>query len=345
MPEADEAGENLSADLSAVKRRIAEVVRVLDNFGALRHPQRTRSEYMQQLKRDCTLYYGYNAFMIDTFFNLFSPAETLEMLEANEVRRPMTLRTNSIKTRRRELAAALIDRGVNLDPIGKWTKVGLVVYESTVPIGATPEYMAGHYMRQVRLRDATMLAFCLDSSNGSCLCVLVDCVYSQQGARAHLNRECGICMLPLHDLPGLTKTRMRRVSTKEKRPEKERKSMMLKPWSSLQGASSFLPCLALAPQQGESIVDMAAAPGGKTTYLAAMMRNKGCIFANEVSKDRLSSIQGNLHRMGVSNTIVCSYDGKDLPKVRPRPVLAHPLYDCTISYSTITIVRSSITSS
>lgn len=76
---------------------------------------------------------------------------------------------------------ALINRGVNLDPVGKWTKVGLVIYSSTVPIGATPEYLAGHYI--------------------------------------------------------------------------------------IQGASSLLPVMALAPQENERILDMCAAPGGKSSHI------------------------------------------------------------------------------
>ena len=118
----------------------------------------------------------------------------------------------------------MIQRGVNIEPIGAWSKVGLKVYDSQVPIGATPEYLAGHYI--------------------------------------------------------------------------------------LQSPSSFLPVMALAPQPNEKILDMAAAPGGKTTYIAQLMKNTGVLFANDSKSERLKALTANIQRLGIKNCVVTNYDGR-----------------------------------
>lgn len=231
LPTAEQLAEEEEnpPDLAEIGHRLKEVVHVLCNFKRLHQEGRSRSEYISILKRDVMAYYGYNKYLTEKFVELIPLTELLEFLDANEVDRPVTIRTNTLKTRRRDLAQALINRGVNLDPIGKWSKVGLVVYDSQVPVGATPEYLAGHYI--------------------------------------------------------------------------------------IQGASSMLPVMALAPQENERILDMCAAPGGKTTYIASLMKNTGILYANDAKRDRTKSLVGNLHRLGISNTLVCNYDGREFPKV------------------------------
>lgn len=216
-------------DVTMVRTRMIEVVKVLENFKELAEEGKSRTEYISRLIKDICEYFGYNEFLAEKLFNQFSPSEAMEFFEANEIARPITIRTNTLKTRRRDLAQTLVNRGVNLQPIGSWTKVGLQVFDSQVPIGATPEYLAGNYI--------------------------------------------------------------------------------------LQAASSFLPVMALDPQEGERILDMAAAPGGKTTYISALMKNTGCVFANDANKARTKSLIANIHRLGCKNTIVCNYDAREFPKV------------------------------
>lgn len=219
----------LAPDLQLLRTRINDTVRVLDDFANLSEEGRSRAEYTAQLLKDICAYYGYSEYLAEKLYNLFPPREAFAFFEANETPRPVVLRTNTLKTHRRDLAQALINRGVVLEPVGKWSKVGLQVFESAVPLGATPEYLAGHYI--------------------------------------------------------------------------------------LQAASSFLPVMALAPQEHERVLDMASAPGGKTTYIAALMKNTGCIFANDSNKARAKGLIGNIHRLGVRNAIVCNYDAREFPKV------------------------------
>uniref|UniRef100_A0A8C7GPQ3 NOP2 nucleolar protein homolog (yeast) n=1 Tax=Oncorhynchus kisutch TaxID=8019 RepID=A0A8C7GPQ3_ONCKI len=223
LPGAEEIAKEgvLLVDLQTIHQRIKDNVDVLSHFATKREEGKERTEYLSLLKKDLSTYYSYNNFLIDKLLDIF-PASLV-------LCRPVTIRTNTLKTRRRDLAQALINRGVNLDPLGKWSKVGLVIFDSSVPIGATPEYLAGHYM--------------------------------------------------------------------------------------LQGASSFLPVMALSPQEGETVLDMSSAPGGKTTYMAQLMRNTGVIVANDASADRLKSVVGNIHRLGVTNSMICNYDGRQFPKV------------------------------
>jgi ribosomal RNA methyltransferase Nop2 len=73
--------------------------------------------------------------------------------------------------------------------------------------------------------------------------------------------------------------------------------------------------MTLAPQANERVLDMAAAPGGKTSYIAQLMKNTGILVANDIKKERLKSLNANCHRLGINNVVVSNQDGRKLPKV------------------------------
>ncbi|CAB3405631.1 unnamed protein product [Caenorhabditis bovis] len=235
LPTVEEIEAELKSapNLEIVRQRIADVIQVLGDFKNRRDPNKSREQYLDVLRKDLCNQYGYNDYLMGKFMDLFpNGAELLEFLEANDNPRPVTIRANSLKVKRRDLAKNLIARGMNVDPAAEWTKVGLVVYDSQVPVGATPEYLAGHYM--------------------------------------------------------------------------------------IQGLNSLLPVMALAPQPGDRVLDMCAAPGGKTSHIAALMKNSGVLFANDANFARCRAIIGNLHRLGVNNTVVCNLNGEEFAKIRPN---------------------------
>ncbi|KAJ6070961.1 hypothetical protein N7467_012280 [Penicillium canescens] len=221
---ADQSQQGLAPDLQLLRQRITDTIRIMGDLKTLGQAGKSRADYIDLLLNDICTYYGYTRFLAEKLFNLFTPMEAFAFFEANETPRPVVIRTNTLRTNRRSLAQALINRGVVLEPVGKWSKVGLQVFESPVPLGATPEYLAGHYI--------------------------------------------------------------------------------------LQAASSFLPVMALAPQPNERVLDMASAPGGKTTYMSALMRNTGCVIANDASKPRAKGLIGNIHRLGCKNTVVTHMDAR-----------------------------------
>lgn len=71
----------------------------------------------------------------------------------------------------------------------------------------------------------------------------------------------------------------------------------------LQEPSAMAVAEILAPQPGERVLDLAAAPGGKATHLAALMQNSGLLVANEIHSKRYWELIQNLERCGIINTL------------------------------------------
>ncbi len=138
------------------------------------------------------------------------------------------IRVNTLRTEEKDLVERLEAKGVVLEKI-PWTKYGYRVVESSIPIGATPEYLLGYYF--------------------------------------------------------------------------------------LQDPASMKACEVLAPRHGEVVLDMAAAPGGKTTYLSQLMDNSGVVVALDVNPRRMKSLKSNVNRMGCINVITINMDATQVKKL------------------------------
>lgn len=80
----------------------------------------------------------------------------------------------------------------------------------------------------------------------------------------------------------------------------------------LQSLSSMIPPLILNPKEGEKVLDLTAAPGSKTTELAALMSNKGHILANELDKIRYERLKYNIEAQGAKIVEVVNGRGEKI---------------------------------
>jgi NOL1/NOP2/sun family putative RNA methylase len=83
----------------------------------------------------------------------------------------------------------------------------------------------------------------------------------------------------------------------------------------LQSLSSMVPALVLDPKPEEKILDLTAAPGSKTTQMAAMMNNKGLIVANELNKIRSQRLEYNISLLGAEIVTVLTGRGEKIDNI------------------------------
>jgi NOL1/NOP2/sun family putative RNA methylase len=87
----------------------------------------------------------------------------------------------------------------------------------------------------------------------------------------------------------------------------------------VQGVPSMTATRVLDPQPGETVLDLAAAPGGKTTHIGQMMQNTGMVIAVERDRLRMASLKSNIIRCGVTNALILRGDARKLDNLGFEP--------------------------
>jgi NOL1/NOP2/sun family putative RNA methylase len=83
----------------------------------------------------------------------------------------------------------------------------------------------------------------------------------------------------------------------------------------IQEPSAMFVAEVLDPKPGEKILDLCAAPGGKTTHIAAKMKHSGLIVTNDINAKRVKALSENVERLGITNAIVTNEAPEKLAKV------------------------------
>ena len=82
----------------------------------------------------------------------------------------------------------------------------------------------------------------------------------------------------------------------------------------IQEEAALLPVNLLAPQPGEHILDLCAAPGNKTAQIATALNNRGTVIANDIQAGRLAPLHAAIARLGLVNITTTAMDGVSFPR-------------------------------
>ena len=85
----------------------------------------------------------------------------------------------------------------------------------------------------------------------------------------------------------------------------------------IQEPSAMLPAEVLAPRQGDTVLDLCAAPGGKATRFGEFLDGTGLLVANEISKDRSRALLRNIELFGLENVVITNENPQNLAKRFP----------------------------
>ncbi len=85
----------------------------------------------------------------------------------------------------------------------------------------------------------------------------------------------------------------------------------------IQEASAMAPAAAAEVEKGDKILDLCAAPGGKSSQLASALMGTGLLVSNEIVPSRAKILSGNIERMGIKNAIVLNHNPQELEKHFP----------------------------
>jgi len=99
----------------------------------------------------------------------------------------------------------------------------------------------------------------------------------------------------------------------------------------VQDEASQLVARMLNPKPIDKVLDVCAAPGGKTTHIAEIMKNRGEVIANDIHTHKLKLIEDNYERLGLTNITLANHDGTKLKKVYMRESFDKILLDAPCS--------------